>query len=98
MPGLRFEWDSGKAVENERKHGISFDEAKSIFADEFGVLIDDPDHSSAEERFLLLGGSAKLHTLVVSHCYRNDGEVIRIISARKATRKERNLYNQRWRR
>jgi uncharacterized DUF497 family protein len=98
MPELRFEWDPGKAVENEKKHGVSFEEAESIFADEFAVLIDDPDHSSEEDRFVLLGLSAKLRTLVVSHCYRKDGDVIRIISARKATRKERDVYNKRWRR
>jgi hypothetical protein len=98
MSELRFEWDPEKAVENEQKHGVSFEEAQSIFADEFATLIDDPDHSSEEDRFVLLGLSAKLRTLVVAHCYRKDGDVIRIISARKATRKERDVYNKRWRR
>ena len=97
MSELRFEWDSDKAAENQRKHGVSFEEAQSIFADEFATLIDDPDHSSEEERFLLLGLSLKLRTLVVAHCYRKADDVIRIISARKANRKERDVYNRRWR-
>lgn len=95
---LRFEWDPKKAAENRRKHGISFEEAESIFADEFAILLDDPDHSLEEERFLLLGLSAKLRTLVVSHCYRKADDVVRLISARKATREERDVYNRRWRR
>lgn len=98
MVELRFEWDPRKAVENQRKHGVSFQEAETIFADELAVLIDDPEHSDEEERFLLLGLSAKLRTLVVVHCYRKADEVIRLISARKATRKEQDTYNQRWRR
>ena len=98
MPELRFEWDPEKAASNERKHGVPFAEAETVFADDFAILIDDPDHSAAEDRFLLLGLSANLRTLVVSHCYRKSDDVIRIISARKATRKERDLYNQRWRR
>ena len=98
MTELRFEWDPRKAAENKQKHGVSFEEAKSIFADQFAVLTVDPDHSSGEDRFLLLGLSAKLRTLVVSHCYRKAEDVIRIISARKATRKERDIYNRRWRR
>ena len=98
MTELRFEWDPEKAGENKRKHGVSFEVAESIFADDFAVLIDDPDHSDEEDRFLLLGLSARLRTLVVSHCYRKADDVIRLISARKATRKERDIYNQRWRR
>lgn len=98
MSGLRFEWDPDKAAENKRKHGVSFEEAESIFADEFALLIDDPEHSSEEDRFLLLGLSIKLRTLVVAHCYRKNNVVIRIISARKATRKERDIYNQGWHR
>ena len=98
MTELRFEWDPRKAVENKRKHDLSFEEAKTVFADDFGILLDDPDHSGNEDRFLLLGLSAKLRTLVVSHCYRKADDVIRIISARKATRKEREAYNRRWHR
>jgi len=95
---LRFEWDRKKAAENQRKHGVSFEEAQSVFADEFAILLDDPDHSVDEARFLLLGLSARLRTLVVSHCYRKADEVVRLISARKATRQERGVYNRRWRR
>jgi uncharacterized DUF497 family protein len=98
MSELRFEWDDAKAVTNKRKHGISFEEAQSVFLDEVAVLIDDPDHSRQEERFLLVGLSAGLRVLTVSHCYRKADEVIRIISARKATRKEREAYGRRWRR
>ncbi len=98
MSELRFEWDADKAGENSRKHGVTFEEAQTIFSDEFATLIDDPDHSSEEERFLLLGLSVKLRTLVVAHCYRKADDVIRIISARKANRTERGVYNRRWRR
>ena len=98
MNELRFEWDRKKAAENQRKHGVSFEEAESVFVDDFAILLDDPDHSDDETRFLLLGLSARLRTLVVSHCYRKADEVVRLISARKATRPERDVYNQRWRR
>jgi len=98
MTELRFEWDRKKAAENQRKHGVSFEEAESVFADEFAIFLDDPDHSVDEARFLLLGLSARLRTLVVSHCYRKADDVVRLISARKATRPERDVYNRRWRR
>ena len=97
MTELRFEWDPKKALGNKRKHGVSFEEAETAFTDDFALLIDDPEHSNEEDRFLLLGLSARLRTLVVSHCYRKADDVIRIISARKATRKEREAYDQRWR-
>jgi len=97
MSALRFEWDPEKAVDNARKHGVSFEEARTIFADEFGILLDDPDPSTDEDRFVLLGLSTRLRTLVVAHCYRRPDEVVRIITARKATRKERDVYNRRWR-
>lgn len=96
MPALRFEWDPRKNRANQRKHGVSFDEAESVFADDWAVLLDDPDHSATEDRFLLLGLSASLHTLVVFHCYREAEDTIRIISARKATRSERREYARRW--
>jgi hypothetical protein len=98
MIELRFEWDLRKAQQNRRKHGVSFGEAETVFADDFAILIDDPDHSDQEERFVLLGLSASLRTLVVSHTYRKADDLIRIISARKATRKEREAYNRRWQR
>ena len=97
MAELRFEWDGRKDASNRRKHGISFDEAKTVFADEHALLLDDPDHSDGEDRLVMLGLSAALRTLVVCHCYREADEVIRIISARKATRPEREIYNRRWR-
>ena len=92
MNELRFEWHSTKSAVNAKKHGISFDEAKSVFSDENAKLISDPDHSDDEDRFLLLGFSVRLRTLVVCHCYRGDGNVIRIISARKASAQESKSY------
>ena len=92
MSDLHFEWDRRKAAANERKHGVGFDEAKSVFSDERAKLIDDPDHSEDEDRFVLLGLSGSLRVLVVCHCYREEGNVIRIISARKATPRESKFY------
>lgn len=92
MSDLKFEWDSRKAAANAKKHGVGFDEAKSVFSDERAKLIDDPDHSDEEDRFVLLGLSGVLRMLVVCHCYRSEGNVIRIISARKATARESRLY------
>ena len=86
----------GKSLANQRKHGISFEQAESVFYDERGLFLADPTHSDGEDRFILLGLSTELHTLVVCHCDRG-GDVIRIISARKATRRERATYSQRWR-
>jgi uncharacterized DUF497 family protein len=97
MSELRFKWDHTKAIASKRKHRVSFEEAQTIFLDESAMLIDDPDHSRAEARFLLVGLSAGMRTLTVSHCYRKNDDVIRIISARKATRNEREAYIQRWR-
>ena len=92
MSGLNFEWDGGKSASNEKKHGVSFDEAKTVFYDENAQLIDDPDHSIEEERFILLGLSSKLRELVVCHCYRSNDSLIRIISARKANKRESKQY------
>ena len=92
MNRLEFSWDPEKARSNLQKHGVSFDEAKTTFYDENARLIDDPDHSEIEDRFILLGWSAKLRMLTVCHCYRSADSVIRIISARKATKTEQNLY------
>jgi uncharacterized DUF497 family protein len=93
MSGLHFEWDERKAAANVKKHDISFEEAKSAFYDERARLIDDPGHSENEDRFVLLGLSSALRLLVVCHCHRGDGGVIRIISARKATAKEAEFYS-----
>ena len=92
MTALRFEWDLKKAAANLRKHKVSFDDAQTVFSDERALLIDDPDHSEEEDRFVLLGLSHSLRVLVVVHCYRADGNVIRIISARRADSDERSLY------
>jgi uncharacterized DUF497 family protein len=89
---LHFEWDKRKASANVKKHGVSFEEAKSVFVDERAKLIDDPDHSEDENRFLLLGLSSSLRLLTVCHCYRSEPNVIRIISARKATTTESKSY------
>ena len=92
MSTLRLEWDERKALANERKHGVSFDEARSVFFDERARLIDDPEHSEDEERFILMGLSSSLRLLLVCHCYRSKANVIRIISARKATARELKSY------
>jgi len=92
---LRFEWDENKNRANQRKHKISFDEAKTVFYDENARLIPDPDHSENEERFIIMGVSSNLRMLVVVHCYKENNEVIRIISARKVTRNEQKYHNRR---
>ncbi len=91
MSALRFDWDPAKATLNLRKHGVSFGEARTVFEDEEALVTPDPDHSVGEERFVILGLSSALRVLVVIHCER-DGDVIRIISARKADRQERAAY------
>jgi uncharacterized DUF497 family protein len=89
---IKFEWDPPKAEANIKKHKISFDEAKSVFYDEFAIQFFDEEHSSNEERFLMLGMSSGAKLLIVCHCERQYGEVIRIISARKATKRESAFY------
>lgn len=91
MKNLAFEWDDKKSASNESNHGVSFDEAKSIFTDQFARLIADPDHSDEEDRFVLLGTSIHSRLLVVCHCIRINA-AIRIISARKADKQEREIY------
>ena len=95
---LQFEWDERKNIRNRRRYGVSFEEAKTVFLDDQALLLDDPDHSSREDRFLLLGLSAVVRMLVVCHCYRASSNVIRLISARKATATERKGYLERWKR
>ncbi len=92
---LRFEWDERKAKANQKKHAVSFEEAQTVFFDDNAIEFPDPDHSEGEKRFLMLGRSFRLRILVVSHCFRKSESVIRIISARKATRKERTAYVRR---
>ena len=89
-----FEWDPLKAKENLRKHRVSFDEARTAFYDENARLIDDPEHSDEEDRFILMGISDKLRVLVVCHCYRESDAVIRLISARRANASEREQYEE----
>ena len=95
MAELKFQWDPRKSRTNVAKHGVSFEEAETAFFDEEALLIEDPDHSDSEDRFLLLGMSSALRELVVSHCYRQDDGAIRIISARKAVPRERRQYRAR---
>ena len=95
MKRLRFEWDERKAAANRRKHGVSLEEARTVFFDENALLRSDEEHSDEEDRFVLLGLSAQLRALVVCHCYREQDEVIRIISARKANSFERGQYEDR---
>ena len=92
---IRFEWDTAKERDNYRKHGVSFEEACSVFYDEFAIQFFDEDHSSDEDRFLMLGISSKSRMLMICHCQRESGGVIRIISARKATRNESKFYTGR---
>lgn len=95
MTTLRFEWDAKKAAINLKKHEVAFEEAVSVFADERARLIDDPEHSEQEDRFVLLGLSRSLRMLLVCHCFRGEEGLVRIISARKATPKESLQYNSR---
>lgn len=92
MDELTIEWDARKAAANERKHRVSFEEAKTAFLDENARVIPDPEHSQDEDRFVLLGLSIKLRLLVVIHAYRESDHVIRLISARKADPSERRQY------
>ena len=92
MADLRIEWDPRKAASNLKKHGVSFREAATVFSDDNARLIRDPDHSETEDRFILLGLSSSLRVLIVCHCYRESADLIRIISARKANRSERDQY------
>ncbi len=91
---LIFEWDERKSRANRRKHGVSFDEARTTFLDENAMVIADPEHSDGEDRFVLVGLSTSLRILVVCHCYRRADEAVRIISARKANRVEQHHYRE----
>jgi len=100
MAQIAFAWDERKNRDNQRKHGVSFEEARSVFLDDDALELFDPDHSDGEDRFLLLGRSYRLRILLVCHCFQEADSVLRIISARRATRKERAVYEggRRWRR
>ncbi len=94
MAELRFEWDEAKNRRNIKKHGVSFEEAQTVFLDDSAIRFFDPDHSGDEDRFIMLGISFQLRVLVVCHCYRKSDQVIRIISARKAARQEAIHYRR----
>lgn len=97
MDELKFEWDENKNEINKRKHGISFETAREVFYDDDAVLFDDPDHSVGEERFLIIGMTESVKKIcIVSHCYRDADNVIRLISAREATKNEKNVYQRGW--
>ena len=89
---IQFKWDQSKALLNLKKHGISFEEAQSVFYDEFALQFYDDEHSSHEDRFIMLGLSSSARVLVVCHCEREPGDLIRIISARRATKREGAFY------
>lgn len=89
---IDFEWDLTKAEANIAKHGVEFEEAATVFGDPYARVVDDPDHSIDEERFIIIGMSLSARVLTVCHCYRGEGDVIRIISARKATKTESKQY------
>jgi uncharacterized DUF497 family protein len=93
MNSIKFEWNASKAASNIQKHGVTFEEARTVFFDERARLINDPDHSETEDRFILLGFSSLLRVIVVCHCCSTEGNVIRIISARKATTTETKAYD-----
>ena len=92
MEHFKFEWDENKNAINKNKHNIASEEAQTVFYDEMALVIDDPDHSEQEDRFIILGQSSQAKLLVVCHCYRESDTVIRIISARKATKTESSQY------
>ena len=89
---IKFEWDAAKAASNKKKHGVSFEEAQSVFYDEFAVQFFDDENSGSEDRFLMLGLSGAARLLIVCHCEREPGSIIRVISARKATKNESKYY------
>ena len=94
MNEILFEWDENKNRINIIKHGIAFEEAKTVFYDDNAIVFDDPDHSMEEDRFLILGISKRENLCIISHCYRGKDNIIRIISARKATKNETKIYNE----
>ena len=91
---MLFDWDLQKAKINEKKHGINFLQAMTVFDDEYAVYINDDDHSDEEERFIVLGMSEEHELLMVCHCYRDEDNIIRIFSARKANKKEEKMYRR----
>ncbi|MCL2171493.1 MAG: BrnT family toxin [Defluviitaleaceae bacterium] len=95
IDGQLYDWDDDKKITNLKKHGISFEHATTVFKDDLSVLLFDYDHSDFEDRYKIIGYCEKSQILVVCHCYYEDGEIIRIISARKATADEKAIYEER---
>ncbi len=91
---IKFEWNESKATSNVKKHGVTFEEARSVFYDDFAIQFFDHENSELEDRFLILGHSNQSRMLLICHCEKESGDLIRIISARKATAKERKLYKR----
>lgn len=96
MENVKFEWDEKKNEINKKKHGLSFEEAREVFGDENAILFDDPDHSLDENRFLIIGSLKSSKICIVSHCYRDNDDIIRLISAREATKNEKRFYEEGW--
>lgn len=96
MDGIHFEWDERKNAANIKKHGVSFEEAATVFYDDNAVLFDDPDHSMEENRFLIIGVSENERLCIVSHCFKEADNRIRIISARPADKEEKKAYNEQY--
>lgn len=96
METIKFEWDENKNEINKKKHGLSFEEAREVFGDENAILFDDPDHSLDEDRFLIIGTVKSSKICIVNHCYRDNDNVIRLISARQATKNEKRIYEKGW--
>jgi len=94
MKHISFQWNDSKNISNQKKHGVSFEEEKTVFYDENARLIHDPEHSDSEDRFIILGLSSNLRILIIVHAYREKDEIVRIISARKATKKEIQYYSK----
>lgn len=92
---INFEWDENKNSSNRKKHGVAFEEARTVFLDEQALLSHDPDHSDEEDRYLLIGLSNQPRALTIAHCYKEEDSIIRIISARKSNKKEIALYEER---
>lgn len=93
---ISFTWDENKNEINKKEHGLSFEEAKEVFEDENAILFDDSDHSIDEDRFLIIGAIKSLEICIVSHCYRDNDNIICLISAREATKNEKRIYFERW--
>jgi len=92
---LKFDWNEEKNIKNVKKHGVAFEEAKTVFQDEMAYEIFDEKHSDDEDRYIIIGLSSKTRELLVCHCYRNGGDIVRIFSARRATKPEITIYERR---